>query len=247
MNIDWEHFVAQRMWINHLFRYYIAAWHVCCSYKITVPHTGWTSTLSLYNNDLTFYLGIHRKNSLLERWECRTCRVVPATVWVFGVRWGGVHLDLRHFNHMPFFLLIVPLFSPTSSQLKHSIFVQSITILLAFAPPSPLALFCSPFGLLLERLILRRPQQHSPWQTTSRSIKHREDLSCWLPVRRARRERHAVRQASTSRLWLVVNKKRRGGLINCSAFTLPASKCVTFKLLPTSLWPSWPTALPFIP
>lgn len=139
---------------------------------------------------------------------CCPCHCV--SVWC-EVRWGGVHLDLRHFNHMPFFLLIVLLFSPTSSQLKHSIFVQSITILLAFAPPSPLLLFRSPFGLLLERLILRRPQQHSPWQTTSRSIKHREDLSCWLPVRRARRERHAARQASTFRLWLVINKKRRGG------------------------------------
>ncbi len=161
----------------------------------------------------------------MRKQDLSCCPCHCASVWC-EARWGGVPLDLRHFNHMPFFLFIVPAFSPTSSQLKQSIFVQSVTLLLASAPSSPplCSVLCSAFCGTSH---LARPQQHSPWQTTSRSIKHREDFSCWLPVRRARRERHAAHQASTSRLWLVVNKQRREGWTAdklWATFSFPASR-----------------------
>ncbi len=153
-------FVALWLWINHLFNNYIAAWQ-----KFVVA----TSVLCPTQDEKPLYHCVTIAWPLAWEYTGKTvcwidekARLVVLSLPLceyFGVRWGGVPHDLQHFNHMPFFLLIVPAFSPTSSQLKQSIFVQSVTLLLASAPSSPplcsvlRSVFCGVPHLV-------RPQQH---------------------------------------------------------------------------------------
>lgn len=123
--------MAQWMWIHHLFRHYLATWHIVATRSLCPTQD---EHLLYYCTTMTWPFAWEYKGKTA-RWRDEKAGIAVLSLPL--CEHFGVHIDLRHFNHMLFFLLIVPFFSPTSSQLKHSIFVQSITLLLAFAPPSP--------------------------------------------------------------------------------------------------------------
>ncbi len=163
--------------MNHMFRNYIAAW------DMFVVATRWLCATQdekpLYHCVTMTWPLAWKYTGKPVCWIDEKAGLVVLSLplcecLVWGeVRWGPSR------THMSFFLLIVPAFSITSSQLKRSIFVQSVYAFIVFC----CVLFSAPLFSVWPSSgasHLARPQQHSPWQTTSRSIKHREDFSCWL-------------------------------------------------------------------